>query len=227
MKPASGRRTALVTGANRGIGLAVARALVEREFDVLLGSRDAAAGAEAAASIGRGTRAVQLDVANPDSIARIVRDEPQVDVLVNNAGIYPEGDIFDAPTSAFREAMEVHFFGVLALCRAFVPQMMQAGWGRVVNVSSGYGSVGEGLEGPAAYSLSKAALGALTIKLAASVRGDVKVNAACPGWVRTRMGGAGAHRSVEKGAETIVWLATLPADGPHGGFFRDRKPIPW
>ena len=227
MKSGSGRRTGLVTGANRGIGLAVARALVEREFEVLVGSRDTAAGEEAAASIGGSARAVQLDVANPDSIARVVRDGLQVDVLVNNAGVYPDGDIFDAPTNAFREAMEVHFFGVLALCRAFVPHMMQAGWGRVVNVSSGYGSVGEGLEGPAAYSLSKAALGALTIKLAASVRGDVKVNAACPGWVRTRMGGAGAHRSVEKGAETIVWLATLPADGPHGGFFRDRKPIPW
>ena len=192
-----------------------------------LGSRDAAAGAEAAAAIGGAARAVQLDLADQDSIARIVRDGLQVDVLVNNAGVYPEGDIFDAPTRAFREAMEVHFFGVLALCRAFVPHMMQAGWGRVVNVSSGYGSIGEGLEGPAAYSLSKAALGALTIKLAASVRGDVKVNAVCPGWVRTRMGGPGAHRSVEKGAETIVWLATLPTDGPHGGFFRDRKPIPW
>jgi NAD(P)-dependent dehydrogenase (short-subunit alcohol dehydrogenase family) len=97
----------------------------------------------------------------------------------------------------------------------------------VVNVSSGDGSFREGLEGPAAYSVSKAALNALTVKLATEVRGDVKVNAVCPGWVRTRMGGAGARRSVEKGAETVVWLATLPAHGPNGGFFRDRKRIPW
>jgi NAD(P)-dependent dehydrogenase (short-subunit alcohol dehydrogenase family) len=108
-----------------------------------------------------------------------------------------------------------------------MPATLEAGYGRVVNVSSGYGSFGEGLEGRAAYSLSKAALDALTLKLAAEVRGDVKVNAACPGWVRTRMGGSGTRRSVEKGAETIVWLATLPAGGRNGGFFRDRRRIPW
>jgi NAD(P)-dependent dehydrogenase (short-subunit alcohol dehydrogenase family) len=97
----------------------------------------------------------------------------------------------------------------------------------VVNVSSGSGSLAEGLEGPAAYSLSKAALNALTLKLASELRGDVKVNAVCPGWVRTKMGGPRAGRSVEEGADTVVWLATLPASGPSGGFFRDRKRIPW
>jgi NAD(P)-dependent dehydrogenase (short-subunit alcohol dehydrogenase family) len=217
---------ALVTGANRGIGLAVAQELVRRDFDVLLACRDATAGAAAAAATGGRARAVALDVADPESIQRAMSGI-QVDILVNNAGTYPEGGILEAPMSAFRGAMEVHFFGILALCRAVLPGMIERDYGRIVNVSSGYGSIGEGLEGPAAYSLSKAALGALTVKLASEVQGDIKINAVCPGWVRTRMGGPGAHRTVEKGAETIVWLATLPGDGPHGGFFRDRKRIPW
>jgi NAD(P)-dependent dehydrogenase (short-subunit alcohol dehydrogenase family) len=105
--------------------------------------------------------------------------------------------------------------------------MIERGYGRVVNVSSGAGSFAEGLEGPPAYAVSKAALNALTVRLATETRGDVKVNAACPGWVRTRMGGSGAPRSVEEGADTIVWLATLGPDGPTGGFFRDRQPIEW
>jgi NAD(P)-dependent dehydrogenase (short-subunit alcohol dehydrogenase family) len=151
----------------------------------------------------------------------------EVAVLVNNAGVYPEGTVLSAGWEAFRLALEVNFLGALRTCRAFLPAMIRAGYGRVVNVSSGYGSFEEGLEGPAAYSLSKAALNALTAKLASEVPGDVKVNAACPGWVRKRMGGAGATRSVEKGAETIVWLATLPAGGPSGGFFRDRRRIAW
>jgi NAD(P)-dependent dehydrogenase (short-subunit alcohol dehydrogenase family) len=105
--------------------------------------------------------------------------------------------------------------------------MVKRGYGRVVNVSSGYGAFAEGLEGPAPYSVAKAALNALTMKLAREVKGDVKVNAACPGWVRTRMGGPQANSSPEEGADTIVWLATLPARGPNGGFFRRRKQIPW
>lgn len=105
--------------------------------------------------------------------------------------------------------------------------MVERGYGRAVNVSSGYGSFAEGLEGPAAYALSKVALNAHTLRLASEVSGDVKVNAACPGWVRTRMGGSGATRSVEQGADTIVWLATLDGDGPSGGFFRDRERIGW
>ena len=105
--------------------------------------------------------------------------------------------------------------------------MLERGYGRVVNVSSGYGAFAEGLEGPAPYALSKAALNALTLRLAGEVKGDVKVNAACPGWVRTRMGGGGAPRSVEEGADTIVWLATLDRDGPSGGLFRSRTRIAW
>jgi NAD(P)-dependent dehydrogenase (short-subunit alcohol dehydrogenase family) len=105
--------------------------------------------------------------------------------------------------------------------------MVQRSFGRVVNVSSGYGAISEGLHGDAAYALSKAVLNALTLKLARGASGDVLINAACPGWVRTRMGGSGADRSVEEGADTIVWLATLPGPGPSGGFFRNRQPIAW
>jgi NAD(P)-dependent dehydrogenase (short-subunit alcohol dehydrogenase family) len=97
----------------------------------------------------------------------------------------------------------------------------------MVNVSSGWGSFAEGLEGPASYAVSKAALNALTVSLARALRGDVTVNACCPGWVRTRMGGAEAELSPEQGADTIVWLATLPAGGPSGSFFRARKRIAW
>jgi NAD(P)-dependent dehydrogenase (short-subunit alcohol dehydrogenase family) len=228
------RRTALVTGANQGIGLEVSRQLGHRGLRVVLTGRDVDAVAAAATSLrGEGLDVLgePLDVRREGDAgalaARLREGGVRVDALVNNAGIYPPGTLLETPPGIFREVIETNFMGALWTCRAFVPAMLAAGYGRVVNVSSGYGSFGEGLEGPAAYSLSKAALDALTLKLASEVRGDVKVNAACPGWVRTRMGGPGARRPVEKGADTIVWLATLPADGPNGGFFRDRKRIPW
>ena len=126
----------------------------------------------------------------------------------------------------FETTLEVNTVGPFRTCRALVPRMVQRGYGRVVNVSSGGGSFGEGL-GPAAYAVSKAALNALTVKMSQAVCGDVKVNAMCLGWVRTDMGGSGAPRSPQEAEDTLVWLATLPADGPNGSFFRDRKPIPW
>lgn len=155
----------------------------------------------------------------------------EVDVLVNNAGVLHEGDVLDggADDEAVADAFAVHVLGPLRLCRALVPRMCARGFGRVVNVSSGCGSFGEGLGGPVAYSVTKAAQNALTLTLAREVGDavDVKVNAVCPGWVRTRMGGAGAPRDVETGARGITWAATLPADGPAGGFFRDGSPVPW
>lgn len=227
-------KSALVTGANRGIGLEVARQLAAAGQRVILGVRSLADGKAAAATLaakGGEARVLRLDVADPASIAaalaELERDRIDVDVLVNNAGVYRDGDSFTVPMAAVRESMEVHFFGPLALCRGLVPGMVRRGYGRVVNVSSGYGAFSDGLPGDAAYSLSKAALNALTLKLARETSGDVKINAGCPGWVRTRMGGRSAHHSVEEGADTIVWLATLPASGPSGGFFRHRKPIEW
>jgi NAD(P)-dependent dehydrogenase (short-subunit alcohol dehydrogenase family) len=170
-----------------------------------------------------------MDVADDASVAACARRVGRVDVLVNNAGVYPGGGALALDAAALREALDVNLWGAFRTCRAFVPGMVERGYGRVVNVSSGYGSFGEGLEGPAAYCVSKAALDAYTVKLAQDVPKDVdvKINAVCPGWVRTRMGGAGADLAPEEAVGTIVWLATLPADGPTGGFFRDRERVPW
>ena len=239
MKRTPAQRTALVTGANRGIGLEVCRELGRRGLRVVLTGRDGAAARAAAATL----RGEELDVLDAildvrqEGAAGLLAERLrqaglQVDVLVNNAAVYPEGSLLEAPTEAFRDALGTNFAGALWTCRAFVPAMIVSGYGRVVNVSSDYGSFAAGLEGPAAYSLSKAALNALTVKLAAAVSGDVKVNAAHPGWVRTRMGGpesfgSPAARSAEDAARGIAWLATLSSRGPNGGFFRDHRRIPW
>ncbi len=227
-------RTALVTGAATGIGLETCRALGRLGYQVVLTARraeQAAAAARALRAQGLAVRSAALDVSQEGAAAtcaeRLRAAGVHVDVLVNNAGIYPPGSLLKSPPATFHETFAVNFFGALWTCQAFVPAMVRAGFGRVVNVSSGDGSFAEGLEGPAAYALSKAALDALTLKLASEVRGDIKVNAVCPGWVRTKMGGPGADLSVEEGADTVVWLATLPVSGPSGGFFRARKRIAW
>lgn len=217
-------KRALVTGANRGIGLAIAGGLVDRGHEVLLGARNAAAGEKAARRIGGA--AVRLDVADPASILRAVDEAGAVDILVNNAGVLGSGGVLDDPEE-FAESMAVMVRGPYLLMRHLTPGMVARGYGRVVNVSSGWGAFSEGLGGPGGYGVAKAALNALTVAAARSLPDSVKVNAMCPGWVRTRMGGMGASRSVEEGADTALWLATLGADGPTGGFFRDRKRIDW
>ncbi|MGI8742609.1 MAG: SDR family NAD(P)-dependent oxidoreductase [Bryobacteraceae bacterium] len=150
--------------------------------------------------------------------------------MVNNAGVYlDEGvGVFQVAEETLRATLEVNLFGAFRTCRTFVPLMSKGGYGRIVNVTSGMATFAEMRGLTAAYRISKTALNALTCVLADEVRrAGIKVNAACPGWVRTKMGGAGAPRSVGEGADTIIWLATLPADGPTGGIFRDRNPIPW
>jgi NAD(P)-dependent dehydrogenase (short-subunit alcohol dehydrogenase family) len=226
-------RTALVTGGNRGIGYEACRQLARAGLRVVLTARDAARGEGAAGALrDEGLKVLfeQLDVTDGGSVeacARRLSDAgTDIDVLVNNAGVYPTEGVFPVDEETFRRALEINTLGPFRTCRAFVPAMVRRGYGRVVNVSSGGGSFGEGI-GPVAYGASKAALNALTVKVAEAARGDVKANAMCPGWVRTDMGGAGAPRSPEQAADTLVWLATLPPDGPNGGFFRDRRPIPW
>jgi NAD(P)-dependent dehydrogenase (short-subunit alcohol dehydrogenase family) len=232
---------ALVTGANRGIGLEIVRQLARRGMTAVLAARSLAKGKAAAASLSaEGIEAplIALDVTDGDSVQAAVADIlarfGRIDVLVNNAGILEEGfnpedaSVFDAPIDRVMKTFATNTVGPLRLIEAFVPGMRERGYGRVVNLSSGAGQLSDMGAGYPAYRMSKAALNALTRITAAELgRGNVKINAMCPGWVRTEMGGPNATRTVDKGAETAVWLATLPADGPSGGFFRDMKPIPW
>jgi len=228
------RRTALVTGANRGIGFEVCRQLARQGLRVIVTARDATAGEKAAGQLhqeGLDVLSVRMDVARRESVqeaaATLAKQGLQVDVLINNAGILGERGVLDSPAHEWEETLHINFFGVLWTCQTFVPAMERAGYGRVVNLSSGWGSFGEGLGGSAPYSVSKAALDALPLKLSREVKGDVKVSAVCPGWVRTRMGGPSAPLSPEQAARSVVWAATLPEDGPTGGLFRNQQPLPW
>lgn len=232
---------AVVTGAYRGIGLATCRALAERGYAVVLTARREAPGREAAEALRRAGHAAihfqPLDVTDGASIERLARfiEETfgRLDCLVNNAGIFPDPDpaseaasIFAADAEALRTGFETNTIAPLRLCQALIPLMR--GEGRVVNVSSGMGQLQEMNGRCPGYRLSKTALNAVTRIFADELRGTgVKVNSVCPGWVRTEMGGAEAPRSPEEGARGIVWAATLPADGPSGGLFRDGEPISW
>jgi NAD(P)-dependent dehydrogenase (short-subunit alcohol dehydrogenase family) len=234
-------RIALVTGANRGIGLEIVRQLSRAGLMAVLGSRDLDKGKAAAAALasdGPAPPVVALDVTEPDSIraavAEVLNRYGRIDVLVNNAAILKEGflpeetSVFEVPIDLVMLTYLTNTVGPLRLIQAAVPAMKRLGYGRIVNLSSGAGQLAEMGSGFPAYRMSKAALNALTRVTAAELGpGDIKINAMCPGWVKTAMGGPGATRPVEKGAETAVWLATLPADGATGGFFRDMKPIPW
>jgi NAD(P)-dependent dehydrogenase (short-subunit alcohol dehydrogenase family) len=231
------KRTIVVTGANRGVGYEICRQLARLDYRVILTSRDENKGLAAVEKlIQQGGEILfhQLDVANQDSIFRlrdyITSRYGAADGLVNNAAILPDqfGRILEARIDQFRAALETNTFGPLALCRAFIPMMLKQNYGRIVNISSGAGQIEGMVNDMPAYRLSKIALNGLTLMLADSLKGtNVLVNAACPGWVRTDMGGSNAERAVDVAADGIVWLATLPEGGPSGGFFRDRQPISW
>ena len=227
-------RVALVSGANRGIGREVVRQLAGRGVTTILGSRDEEKGRAAAEGIDGVVRVRQLDVTDEKGIAELARGVEEefgrLDVLVNNAGIAADGGQrgVDADLDVVRGTLEMNLFGAWRLCEAFVPLMQRNRYGRIVNVSSGMGALNDMGGGSPAYRVSKTSLNALTRILASELRGSgILVNSVCPGWVQTDMGGPGASRTVEEGADTPVWAATLPDNGPTGGFFRDRRPIPW
>jgi NAD(P)-dependent dehydrogenase (short-subunit alcohol dehydrogenase family) len=220
---------ALVTGANRGIGLEVCRQLAERGYVVVLGARDPEKGERAARSLGGDVRAVQLDVSDPESVRAAAAGLDRLDAIVNNAAIlydtWQRG--VDADLDQVREALDTNLLGAWRVTQATLALLRRSPAGRIVNVSSGAGALNDMGGGTPAYRTSKAALNALTRILASELRGDrILVNAICPGWVATDMGGAGG-RPVSEGAAGIVWAVELPDDGPTGGFFRDGRPIAW
>ena len=233
----SEQRIVLVTGGNRGIGLEVCRQLAHLGIRVILGSRDPVKGIAAAkqlAESGLSVESRQLDVANVQSIRECMnwvrRDLGRIDILVNNAGIMIEEDDADPleELEIVRDTMQTNVYGPLLLSRLAIPIMKSRRHGRIVNLSSGMGSLAEMSAGYIAYRLSKAGINVLTRVLAAETEGmGILVNSVDPGWVQTGMGSRGASRTVYKGAETVVWLATIPDSGPTGGFFRDRKAIAW
>jgi NAD(P)-dependent dehydrogenase (short-subunit alcohol dehydrogenase family) len=235
-------RTAIVTGANRGVGREIAKQLVNLGYRVLFTSRDETKGRQSYNKLkeemyGQCNGELvyhQLDVTDAKSIQRlrdlVVSEYEAADVLVNNAAVLLDqcGRILQTPPDIYRASFETNVFGPLALTQMFIPMMLNRNYGRVVNVSSGAGQIEDMIDDMTAYRLSKIALNGLTLMLANAVKGtNVLVNAGCPGWVRTDMGSPEAPRSAARGAEGLVWLATLPEGGPQGGFFRDRQKIAW
>ncbi|MGZ8197607.1 MAG: SDR family oxidoreductase [Burkholderiales bacterium] len=235
---AAAERIALVTGGNRGIGFEICRQLARQGLAVVLTARDAGKGKAAAKTLQDEGLAVEfhrLDVTSCRSIracvASVAERRGHIDVLVNNAGVLldPRGSRFlDSKLDTYRDTLETNLFGPLQLAQAVVPLMKANRYGRIVNLSSGLGQLADMGTGTPAYRLSKTALNALTRILAAEFReSNILANSMCPGWVKTGMGGDQAPKSPREAAETAVWLATLPNDGPSGGFFRDSKPVPW
>jgi len=231
-------KIALVTGANKGIGCEVARQLAARGFRVILGARRPEAGRKTAAELalaGSAVEFLELDIADDAGITRAGRELAErvdhLDVLVNNAGILEDGDasVREVAAGVVRRTFATNALGPLLVTQAMLPLLLKAPAGaRVVNVSSGAGALNDMTSWAPAYSISKTALNAVTCQFAAALRThQIAVNSACPGWVRTDMGGAGATRTVEQGADTIVWLATEAPASLTGRFVRDRQVIEW
>ncbi len=229
-----GKKIALVTGGNRGLGLETCRQLAQQGHKVFLTSRDKEKGAATAATLqkqGLDVTFMELDVDDSHAIDRVKKAIPHLDILVNNAGVAfdleDKGDL-QTTRDTLIKTFDTNTAGAFLLCQAFLPLMQKQGYGRIVNVSSGAGQL-QGMEtNYPAYRLSKTAMNAVTAIFAARCgEADILVNSVCPGWVKTDMGGEEAPRTVQEGAKGIVWAALLEKDGPNGGFFRDQKPLPW
>ena len=221
----------LITGASRGIGLAAAKLFRERGVEVVLASRDLAKAESAARQVG--CAAVQLDITDQASVGRAVASVQErfgrLDVLVNNSAILLDHyeSLVDLKPETLRKTLDTNLIGTLQVTQAFVPLLQASEEPRIINVASGAGQLdGEPQAWAPAYSMSKTALNMLTQQLTAALP-EMMANSMCPGWCRTEMGGSGATRSAEEGADTIVWLAL---DAPHtlrGRFVKDREIIPW
>ena len=231
-------RTVLISGGARGIGSGIARALAGEGHRVVITARDPEAATLAAARLSEGlpgaVRGLGLDVTDDRSVDLVLDSirstEGRLDTLVNNAGFVGE---YNTPASEVeldevKAVLETNLFGAWRMTQAALPLLRQSPAPRIVNLSSGMGQLDEMGQGAVAYRISKVALNALT-RVVANEEGDagILVNTMCPGWVQTDLGGSSATRTIEEGADTAVWLATLPDDGPSGRFFRDREPIPW
>jgi len=230
-------KIALVTGANRGLGREISRQLASRGVHVVMTGRDldrCNAAAEGLRAANLDVSCVPLDVTDGDSIraavAAVEQQFDRLDILVNNAAILwghtTPGLVF--PVARIRELMETNAYGPLQMCQAVIPLMQRHNYGRIVNISSRAGQLASMGSNSVGYRMSKAALNVVTRVLASEVREyNILINSMSPGHIRTDMGGPDAPRSVEQGADTAVWLATLPDDGPSGQFFFEREPIPW
>lgn len=232
---AEDRRVALVSGGNRGIGIEIVRQLAGKGITVILGSRNEEKGRAAAEGVEGDVVVRQLDVTDQECVDRLagsIEEEfGRLDILVNNAGVANDrgerGVDIDLDERV-RDSLEANLLGAWRLSQMAIPFMQRNRYGRIVNISSGLGALEDMGGGSPAYRVSKAGLNALTRIFSSELRGSgILVNSVDPGWVRTEMGGQSASRPAEEGADTPVWAATLPNNGPTGGFFRDRRPIAW
>jgi NAD(P)-dependent dehydrogenase (short-subunit alcohol dehydrogenase family) len=243
----SRQKIALITGANKGIGLETARQLAQKGMTVLIGARDAAKGAEAVEELrkdGLEARALTIDVSNSESIrkaaAEVEREFDRLDVLVNNAGIMIDEDdkqVSEQTLETWRRTFDTNFFGLIETTQAFLPLLRQSEAGRIVNLSSILGSITYHAQpgspvydskSTPAYNVSKSAVNAYTVQLAYELKDtQIKVNAAHPGWVKTELGGEGAKLEISEGAKTSVQFATLGVDGPSGAYQHDGSELPW
>lgn len=226
------KKTALISGANRGIGLAIVKNLAnDKNIRVILGCRDINQGISLAKQIGSNVSAAQINLENRRLLSAQIKDIKDkfdnVDILVNNAAVLNKDSFLDIPMEKFDEVLRSNLIGAYELIRAFISGMIKNNFGRIVNISSGWGSFDEGLRGPFSYSVTKAALNAMTMNLAEELPPNVKINSLCPGWVNTRMGGKTAPRSPDQAADDAVWLINLSEDAPSGKFFRNKKIINW
>nr|BFD61008.1 SDR family oxidoreductase [Bdellovibrio sp. CKG001]BFD64423.1 SDR family oxidoreductase [Bdellovibrio sp. HM001]BFD68623.1 SDR family oxidoreductase [Bdellovibrio sp. HAGR004] len=235
------KKIAVITGANRGLGLALSEAMAQRGFKVLMAMRNPDKAQKTLNTLtmkGLDVVPMKLDVSQEKSIHDFVeaikREYGFVDVLVNNAGILIDSEdggnssIFKTKASTLQKSFATNTMGPFLLTQKIFPLMKQEGYGRIVNVSSNMAQLSEKQKSSASYRISKTALNMVTNLFASEVQGeDICVNSVSPGWVRTDMGGPNADRSLDQGIKGILWAATLPKGGPNGGFFRDGEPLSW